>query len=165
MSVVKILRPANGGRDVFVVNDAILKYKNFSGKQGKFPGPDNRTVNVVIDAEDKMLLESLGKVVNTWVNKKDGSEEYTVRIRVKMLPGNSPRIVQYVGNNPTPSILTAETVEALDKCPIAHANIAWTYSNANPAGKPTAYLKEMEATIVPSIFSSDASDYYVESNG
>lgn len=154
------MRPQNGGRDVFVVTDAKLKYKNFSGKQGKFPG--SRSVNVLVDADDKALLESRGLRVNERVNPHTNETEYTVRINVKMLPGNSPKIVQRTGNSNETTILDDVTVDALDQLSISNADIAWTYGFGS--GNPVAYLKEMQVTIVPSIFAPDANDYYMETN-
>lgn len=160
MSTIKVMRPANGGRDVYVINDARLKYKNFSGKQGKYPG--SRSVNVLIDEEDKNFMESKGLRVNERTNPHTNEVEYTIRINVKMLPGNSPKIVQRTGNSAQATILDEVTVDALDSVSISKANIAWTYGFGT--GNPVAYLKEMEVVIVPSIFAPDANDYYMETN-
>ena len=48
----QVMRPYNGGKDIFMIKDAKLKFKNFSGKQGKNPN-GSRTVNVVVDEEDE----------------------------------------------------------------------------------------------------------------
>lgn len=157
---IKIMRPANGGRDVYVVQNAKLKYKNFSGRQGKFPG--NRSVNIQIDAEDKALLESKGLRVNERQNPHTQEIEYTIRINVKMLPGNAPKIMQFTGNNPNGLLLDDVTVDGLDNCTIAEADVAWTYGFGS--GNPVAYLKEMRVVIVPSVFAQDANDYYLETN-
>lgn len=157
---VKVMRPANGGRDVFVVKNAKLKYKNFSGKQGKFPG--SRSVNILVDAEDKAFMESRGLKVNERTNPHTNEVEYTVRINVKMLPGNSPKIIQRTGNSDQYSILDEVTVDALDSVSISQADVAWTYGYGS--GNPVAYLKEMQVVIVPSIFAPDANDYYMETN-
>lgn len=155
------MRPTNGvGRDVFVVTNARLKFKNFSGKQGKFPG--NRSVNIQIDADDKAMLEKRGLRVNERQNQHTGEVEYTVRINVKMLPGNSPKIMQFTGNNPNYVLLDDVTVDGLDNCTISEADVAWTYGFGS--GNPVAYLKEMRVVIVPSVFAPDANDYYVDTN-
>lgn len=155
---VHVLRPAKGGRDVYVVKNAQLKYKNFSGKQGKYPG--SRSVNVLIDEEDKNFMEAKGLRVNERVNPHTNETEYTVRINVKMLPGNSPKIMQRTGNSTQVTALDEVTVDALDSVSISEADIAWTYGFGT--GNPVAYLKEMNVTIVPSIFAPDANDYYME---
>lgn len=160
MSKVKVLRPANGGRDVYVIQNAQLKYKNFSGKQGKFPG--SRSVNVLIDAEDKAFMESKGLRVNERVNPHTNEVEYTVRINVKMMPGNSPKIAQRTGNSENVTFLDEVTVDALDSVSISTADVAWTYGFGT--GNPVAYLKEMNVVIVPSIFAPDANDYYMETH-
>ena len=155
---VHVLRPAKGGRYVYVVKNAQLKYKNFSGKQGKYPG--SRSVNVLIDEEDKNFMEAKGLRVNERVNPHTNETEYTVRINVKMLPGNSPKIMQRTGNSTQVTALDEVTVDALDSVSISEADIAWTYGFGT--GNPVAYLKEMNVTIVPSIFAPDANDYYME---
>lgn len=157
---VKIKRPINGGRDVFVVQNAKLKYKNFSGRQGKFPG--NRSVNIQIDAEDKEMLEKKGLTVHERMNPHTNEVEYTIRINVKMLPGNSPKIMQFTGNNPNYVLLDDVTVDGLDNCTISETDIAWTYGYGS--GKPVAYLKEMRVVIVPSVLAPDADDYYIDTN-
>lgn len=157
---IKIMRPSNGGRDVYVVKNARLKYKNFSGKQGKFPG--NRSVNILVDAEDKALLESKGLKVNERLNPHTQEAEYTVRINIKMLPGNSPKIMQHTGNSANYALLDDVTIDGLDSCTIAEADVAWTYGFGS--GNPVAYLKEMNVVIVPSVFAPDANDYYVDTN-
>lgn len=155
---IKVMRPQNGGRDVYMIMGAQLKYKNFSGKQGKFPG--SRSVNVLIDEDDKIFMENKGFRVNTRVNPHTNETEYTIRINVKMLPGNSPKIVQRTGNSAQATVLDEVTVDALDSVSISNADIAWTYGIGT--GTPVAYLKEMQVVIVPSIFSQDAEDYYME---
>lgn len=157
---ITVLRPANGGRDVYVVKGAQLKYKNFSGKQGKFPG--SRSVNVLVDEEDKIMMEKKGLRVNERVNPHTQEVEYTIRINVKMLPGNSPKIIQTTGNSTNGTLLDEVTVGSLDSTSISKADIAWTYGFGT--GNPVAYLKEMNVVIVPSIFAPDANDYYMETN-
>lgn len=157
---IKVMRPANGGRDVYVIQNAQLKYKNFSGKQGKFPG--SRSVNVLVDSEDKEMMEAKGLRVNERVNPHTNEVEYTIRINVKMLPGNSPKITQRTGNSENFTILDEVTVEALDSVSISKADVAWTYGFGT--GNPVAYLKEMNVVIVPSIFAPDANDYYMETH-
>lgn len=160
---IKVMRPYQGGRDIFMIRNAKLKFKNFSGKQGKNPN-GSRTVNVVVDAEDKVLLEGRGYTVNAWLNPKTNEEEYTVRLNIKMLPGNMAKIRQRVGNNPNAVYLDDVTVEGLDSCIIYQCDVAWSYGVNRNTGKPVAYLNEMDVVIVPSVLGSDADDYYIESN-
>lgn len=157
---IRVMRPQNGGKDVFVIDNAKLKYKNFSGKQGRFPG--SRSVNILIDEEDKALLIKHGLKVNERQNPHTGEMECTVRINIKYNNGNGPKIAQRTGSNPDFVLLDEVTVDALDKCTISEAKIAWTYGFGS--GNPVAYLREMQVVIVPSIFAPDANDYYIETN-
>ena len=160
---IRVMRPYNGGKDIFVVKDAKLKFKNFSGKQGKNPN-GSRTVNVVVDEADKKLLEGRGYTVNTWLNPNTNEYEYTVRLNIKMHPGNMAKIRQRVGNNPDFVMLNEVTIDGLDSCVIAHADVAWSYGINRNTGKPVAYLNEMDVVIVPSVLAADSTDYYIESN-
>lgn len=163
---ILVRKPYNGGKDIFIIKDAKLKFKNFSGKQGKPDRNQNgsRTVNVVVDEEDKILLEGKGYTVNIWLNPKTNDYEYTVRLNIKMQPGNMAKIRQRVGNNPEFIYLDAISIDGLDGCVIAHADVAWSYGINHHTGKPVAYLNEMDVVIVPSIFAEDSDDYYIESH-
>lgn len=158
---VQVMRPKNGvGKDIFMVRGAVLKYKNFSGKNGKFPG--TRSVNVLVDEDDKNMLLSKGLRVNERTNPHTNEVEYTVRLNVKYNPNGGPKIFQRTGNNEGGVMLDDVTVDGLDGVTISNADVAWTYSFGS--GNPVAYLREMQVTIVPSIFAPDANDYYMETN-
>ena len=158
---IKVLRPINGGKDIYVLRDAKLKFKNFSGKKGQYPN-GNRNVSVIIDEEDKAMLESKGYYVNDWVNPNTNEHEYTVRLNIKMLPGNTATVKQHVGNNPDYVLLTAETIESLDMCSIFKADVSWTYGFNKMNNRWSAYLHKLDAFIVPDEFAPDAGDYYIE---
>lgn len=155
---IKKFTPTKGGRDVYVIKEAKLIYKNFSGLKGKFPG--SSSVNVVVDEEDAKRLEAWGLPCNARENP-DGEVLYSIRLNVKFNV-RPPEVVQLMpsGNN---LILDEELIKKLDDLSIARANVAWTYGYGS--GKPVAYLNKLEVEIVPSIFSDDASDYYVETDG
>lgn len=158
MSIKKFTPTKGNGRDVYVLKDAKLIYKNFSGTRGKFPG--SSSVNVVVSEEDAKKLGAWGLPCNCRENP-DGENQYSVRLNVKFNV-RPPEVIQILpsGSN---LILDEELIKKLDDLSIASANVAWTYGYGS--GKPVAYLNKMEVSIVPSIFSDDASDYYIETDG
>lgn len=155
---IQILRPVNGGKDLYVIKDAKIRFKDFGGTSEK--GNGGRSVTFLIDEDDKNLLESRGYTVHAWLDTRTNEYQYTIRLNVKMDPGNMAEITQRVGNNPESVYLDNESCGSLDRSTIVYCDVAWNYGTNKYTGKPVAYLKRMDVIIAPNIFGPGFEDYY-----
>lgn len=130
----------------FMVEDAVLIYKNFSGAATKFKGEGSRSFNVILnkDVADKMVLDGW----NVKCNVPEPGEEFFCHIKVTVgYKYKPPKIVVITEGARTP--LTEETVGMLDWADIKKVDLIAREYRWEVGGESgiSAYLKSMFVTI------------------
>lgn len=150
---VKKYNPRKGGKSEYMVNDASLIFKNFSGQSGQYPG--SRSVNVIIDEEsaEKLSAEGLPVYIK---DRDDGSKAYSVRLNTKI--DKYPPTIECALPNGDIIEIDPEEIGSLDSLSLINVDVVWTYSYGS--GKPVAYLSKIRYEVKPSLLSPDAAEYY-----
>jgi hypothetical protein len=144
---------ANNPPMEFMVEDARLLFKNFSGAEGQMNAPGDRNFCVVLDESvvEPMIADGWNvKRLKPLENEGDDEEIQpgTPYIKVKLgYKGRPPHIVMRTSRARTP--LTQDTVEVLDWADIETVDlIAQSYHWSSNQGEGiSAYLKSMYVTV------------------
>lgn len=132
------------------IENCRLIFRNLTGKEGKFNAEGNRNFGVVIPDELAKALEEDGWPVKYLENKNDPDEAPTPWLKVKCKFGGymPPKIYMVTKKNKT--LLTEDSVCAVDYAEIANVDIVIRPYDWEINGKTgrTAYVKNMYVTVV-----------------
>lgn len=136
------------------VKSGAIRFRNFSGKEGKFNKEGDRNFCILLDPEsaDKMISEGWNV---RFLNPRDDGDEPTPYIQVKVGfggKGRPPKIVMISKRGQTQ--IGEDEVNILDWAEIDFADIAINPYHYTVNGKSgvKAYLKTMYVTIVEDEF-------------
>lgn len=143
-----------------VQEDAIIIWKNFSGKPDKFsPQGGKRTFNLVLSADQaEQLVEEGWNVKSREPKDGDGDILYYLPVRVNY-GGRPPKI--YLVTNKQKTLLDEDTVGSLDYAEIEKVDLVISPYPWDMGGKSgiTAYVKTMYVTIAQDEFADKYGDY------
>lgn len=134
------------------IEGAQIRFRNFSGKEGRFNPAGRRNFSVLLDDDIAEELIHDGWNVR-YLNPRDPSEKPQACLQVAVNYQNvSPKIVMVTRHGM--SVLDEETVGALDWAEIENVDITISPYNWNMGGKTgvKAYVKTMYVTIVEDEF-------------
>lgn len=137
------------------IENARIRFKNFSGKAGKYNAEGNRNFCVLLDDQLAEILKEEGYNVKYLkpIDEEEPPQAYLpVGVRFDKYP---PKIVLVTSRGQT--ILTEETVQALDYADLSKIDIRITPSHWEKNDGTTgikAYLKIMYATLEEDPFES-----------
>ena len=148
-----------------IIENAILLFKNFSGREDKYNRNGRRTFNVIIPNEQHalMLLEEGWNIKE--IPKRDDDDTISYRVQVDVsfreLPYIKPcKVFMYAGKNRVQ--LDDQTISELDYADIKNVDLVirpreWW----NDAGEYNikAYLQEMHVVIDTSVFDDKYASY------
>lgn len=131
-----------------VLRDANLRYRNFSGKPGKFNAEGDRNFCVDVPEELAKMLIRDGWNVKT-VNKKSPEEDdiYYIKVNVRFNSRIPPKIVSITSGGAT--ILDEESIDQMDQVDIAKADLSINPYESEVRGEHhvTGYLKSLFVTV------------------
>ena len=131
----------------FMVEDARLVFRNFSGKEGQYNREGDRNFSVILDEEVAKLMFKDGWNVK-YLTARDEGEGDTPYIQIAVSYKNRPpRVVMITSTSRTN--LTEDSVEVLDwadiqTCDLIARGYEW---NVNGKTGVKAYLQSMFVTI------------------
>lgn len=129
------------------IQDAVLRYKNFSGAAKKFNAKGLRNFHVVLEPDLAQVLEKDGWNVK-WHDPREEGDDPWASIKVTVRFDNyPPRIVLITQSNKT--VLDEETVDILDWAEIVKVDLVLSPSQWEVQGKTgiKAYLSKMFVTL------------------
>lgn len=128
---------------VVKVDDAVLRFRNFSGREGKFNAEGVRSFVLMLDPDEATNFKTIGFNVKE-LPPRDATEEpsYCLRVAVRFEPF-PPKI--YLISKGVRTELTEETVHCLDFADIKKASVAIRPREYNVNGNVgvKAYLKTL----------------------
>ena len=132
-----------------IIENAKIRYRNFSGAEGKYNRKGSRNFCVVIeDPEMAAQLSADGWNVRP-VPPKDEGDEPTFLLQVKVVFNSyPPKVTLIAGNSKT--ILHEETIECLDHAEIRTVDLVirpYSYELPNGLSGISAYLKSLYVVI------------------
>ena len=130
-----------------VIENARIRFKNFSGKAGKFNAEGNRNFCVLLEEQLAEMLKEEGYNIK-YLNPIDEEEPPQAYIQVSVRFANvPPKIVLISSRGQT--VLTEETVSALDYADLSKVDVVLRPYNWEVRGETgvKAYLKTMYATL------------------
>jgi hypothetical protein len=133
--------------DTFMVENARLVYRNFSGAEDRFGQVGVRTFLVVLDNKDAEEMANVGWFVKYFKPREEGDEPtpfIQVKVKFDIRP---PRIIMITSAGRT--TLTEETVSVLDWADIQTCDLIGRAYEWSVNGKTgiNAYLQSMFVTI------------------
>lgn len=130
------------------VSGRAIRWRNFSGKAGKYNAEGDRNFCLLLDPESADQLQQEGFNVR-YLNPRDEDELPTPYLSIKVAygKGRPPKIVMLTKRGKTE--LDEESVSALDWAEIEKADIAINPYHYDVSGRTgiKAYLKTMYVTI------------------
>lgn len=141
-------------RDNIVVENAVIKFRNFSGKEGKFNPQGRRNFCVFLDEEVAKTLEKDGWNIR-WLQSKDEEEPDQAYLQVAVSYENVPPKITLISSKGK-TILTEDSVNVLDWAEIKEVDLIIRPYNWDVNGKSgvKAYVKSMYVTIAEDEFES-----------
>lgn len=131
-----------------VIENARLRFRNFTGAEGKYNNKGNRNFCVEIDSTDAEDLRDDGWNVKCLMPREDGDEPIyylQIAVRFENIP---PKIVIITSNGKT--VLKEDQVDMLDWAEIENVDITiqpYDWKVGDKVGRK-AYLKAMYVTLV-----------------
>lgn len=131
----------------FMIEDARLIFRNFSGKEGPYNSEGDRNFCVVLDPDVGKQMEQDGWNVKYLKSREDGDEDtpyIQVRVNFKQRP---PRVVMITSTSRTS--LREDSVDTLDWADIQNADLICRGYDWSVNGKSgtKAYLQSLFVTI------------------
>ena len=134
--------------NTLIMENAKIRFRNFSGRPDEFTREGDRSFALVIDDEDLAnKLKEDGWNVRMRMPKNDGEDPwYYLKVKVNF-GGFPPKIIEVASRNRVP--LNEETVGILDSAELKSVDIEISPYHWEIGGRSgiTAYLKTMYATI------------------
>lgn len=143
------------------IQNARIKFRNFSGKEAKYNAAGKRVFSVVLPTEYATRLEEDGWNIR-WYDpdpEDDPSDPGEARIKVEIrFENRPPKIVQITSRGQTR--LDETTVGMLDYADFKNVDVVIRPYNWEVNGKSgvKAYLKELYVTIEESVFAEKYAD-------
>lgn len=133
-------------RKEFMVEDAKIIYRNFTGRTGPYNATGQREFSVIIPPESIDGLSAEGWNVKIKEPQEEGDEPFAF-ITVKVGFKYPPRVTMMTSRARTP--LTEETISILDSADILSVDVICQGSEWDVNGKTglSAYLKTLFVTI------------------
>lgn len=130
-----------------MIEDAILLFRNFSGKEGQYNDPGDRNFSVILDPEVAVQMIEDGwnvKYLRPQEDEEQGEPYIQVKVNFKNRP---PRVYMLTSTSRTQ--LDESSVEVLDWADIAKADLIfrgydWTVGDKSGT---KAYLQSLFVTI------------------
>lgn len=134
--------------NTLIMENAKIRFRNFSGRPDEFTREGDRSFALVIDDEDLAnKLKEDGWNVRMRMPKNDGEDPwYYLKVKVNF-GGFSPKIIEVTSRNRVS--LNEETVGILDSAELKSVDVEISPYHWEIGGRSgiTAYLKTMYATI------------------
>lgn len=134
----------------FMIEDARLIFKNFSGKEGQFNREGDRNFGLVLTPELAEQLANDGWNIKYLTAREEGEEDtpwIPIEVKFKIKP---PRVVLLTNDGKTRTQLTDDTVECLDFVEIENVDLivrAYEWGPINGKYGIKAYLQSMFVTM------------------
>ena len=151
-------------KDDLKIENAELRFRNFSGKEGRFNTKGNRNFCVLLDPDDAQLLIDEGWNVR-FLKPRDPEEEEVPYMQVKVQYGEHGNPIIYLvteidGKLVRKNKLSEEEVDVLDWAEIKKVDMVIRPYNYNVNGKTgiKGYLKTMYVTIKEDPFAANYID-------
>ena len=132
----------------FMVEDARLLFRNFSGAESQYNRAGDRNFTVVLEPEAAEAMLADGWNVKYLSAQEEGDEDTPVIQVAVGYKARPPHVIMIAGNRRTP--LTEDMIETLDWVEIANCDLVARAYNWEVNGKTgiKAYLQTMYVTIV-----------------
>ena len=133
-----------------IVEDAVLRFRNFSGKEGKFNPEGRRNFCVLLDHETGTTLKEEGWNIR-WLDPKDPDDDPQAYLQVAVAfnedPNKNPKMVLISSRGKT--MLNEDTIGMLDWAEFERVDITIRPYNWTASGNSgvKAYVKALYATI------------------
>lgn len=134
------------------IENAVIKFRNFSGKEGKFNPQGRRNFCVFLDEDVAKNLAEDGWNVR-WLQSKEEGDPDQAYLQVAVSYDNIPPKITLISSKGK-TILTEETVNVLDWAEIKEVDLIIRPYNWDVNGKSgvKAYVKSMYVTIAEDEF-------------
>ena len=139
-------------KDNIVIENAQIRFRNFSGKEGKFNPAGRRNFCVFVERDLGLTLENDGWNVR-WLEPRDDGDDKQGYLQVAVSYDNiPPKIVLVTSHGKT--ILDDDSVNILDWAEIANVDLIIRPYNWDVNGKTgvKAYAKSMYISLVEDDF-------------
>lgn len=143
------------------IEGAVLRFKNFAGKEGKFNPRGQRNFCVLLDDDDAKRYEEDGWNIK-YLEPKDPEDDVIpyMQVKVQYTDKSKPIVWMITGGNKTK--LTEDEIDILDWAEITNCDLVIRPYNwgPNPEGKSgvKGYLKAMYVTIAEDKFAAKYHD-------
>lgn len=140
------------------IENAKIRFRNFSGKEGRFNPAGRRNFCVYLDDDTANDLKDEGWNIK-WLNPRTEDDEPQAYIQVAVSYANVPPKVWLV-NSKQKTLLDEETISTLDWAELEEVDLVIRPYNYDVNGKSgvKAYLKTMYAKIVEDEFADKYED-------
>lgn len=147
-------------KEDLVIEDAELRFKNFSGKEGRYNARGSRNFCVLLKPEDAQTLIDEGWNIR-FLNPRDPEDEPVPYMQIKVQYGEHGNPIIYLvteidGKPVKKNKLSEEEIDVLDWAEIKHVDMTVRPYNYDVNGKKgiKGYLKIMYVTIAEDKFAS-----------
>lgn len=140
------------------IENAKIRFRNFSGKEGRFNPAGRRNFCVFLDDDTANDLKDEGWNIK-WLNPRTEDDEPQAYIQVAVSYANVPPKVWLV-NSKQKTLLDEDTISTLDWAELEEVDLVIRPYNYDVNGKSgvKAYLKTMYAKIVEDEFADKYED-------
>ena len=140
------------------IENAKIRFRNFSGKEGRFNPAGRRNFCLFLDDDTANDLKDEGWNIK-WLNPRTEDDEPQAYIQVAVSYANVPPKVWLV-NSKQKTLLDEETISTLDWAELEEVDLVIRPYNYDVNGKSgvKAYLKTMYAKIVEDEFADKYED-------
>lgn len=153
---IYIMAISNDNIKSITIKDAQIRFRNFSGRAGKYSPEGTRTFSVLIPNEEAAELADLGWNIN-YLHSRDEDEpdQASLRVTVSFNYYIPPQIYRVVGK--TKTLLTEDTIGQLDADEISRVDLRirprkW---GDEQRGGVKAYAEKMYVTVVEDDLDAD----------
>lgn len=146
----------NYGREILIGDDIELKYRNFSGMQGKFPNPNNKNFDFIID-DPEMVAELQDRGCNVKIrpvyNGEEGEVVNTLNAKLNYATSKYPPVVTLWCNGVATPLNEKDVAETLDHAIINKLGFECSLvDQKDHPGRKTIYVNKLSVVIEPDYF-------------